>query len=132
MKIELQTRKVWVLALLTIAVAVPLMLYADYAFATGPTIGEVAKKITDSMSNLAKLITAASYVSGFGFAVGSILKFKAHKDNPTQIPVGTPIALFFIAIALVFLPTVMSGIGVTAFGTSAQTGGVAGVDKLGS
>ena len=25
-----------------------------------------------------------SYVAGFGFAVASILKFKAHKDNPTK------------------------------------------------
>ncbi|CAN5468631.1 type IVB secretion system protein IcmD/DotP [soil metagenome] len=129
---QIQTRKMWLLALITIVV-ITVLLYADSAFAGAtPTIGEVAKKITDSMSNFAKLITAASYVSGFGFAVGSILKFKAHKDNPTQIPVGTPIALFFIAIALVFLPTVMSGIGVTAFGAGAQTGGVAGVDKLGS
>ena len=27
---------------------------------------------------------SGSYVAGFGFAVASILKFKAHKDNPTH------------------------------------------------
>lgn len=27
--------------------------------------------------------SSGSYVAGFGFAVGAILKFKAHKDNPT-------------------------------------------------
>jgi bacteriocin-like protein len=27
--------------------------------------------------------SAGAYIAGFGFAVGSVLKFKAHKDNPT-------------------------------------------------
>jgi intracellular multiplication protein IcmD len=72
----------------------------------GITIGNVASNITGSLGNLAMLITAGSYVAGFGFAIGAILKFKAHKDNPTQIPVGTPIALIFIAAALIFLPNI--------------------------
>ena len=58
------------------------------------------------MANVAKLITAGSYIAGMGFGVGSIVKFKAHKDNPTQIPVGTPIALLFVAAALLFMPSV--------------------------
>jgi intracellular multiplication protein IcmD len=39
------------------------------------------------------------------------MKFKQHKDNPTQTPIGTPIALVFIAAALLFLPSIL---GVTA------------------
>ena len=31
----------------------------------------------------AQLLTSGSYIAGFGFAIASILKFKAHKDNPT-------------------------------------------------
>ena len=46
-----------------------------------------------------------SYLGGLGFALVSIMKFKQHKDNPTQIPVGTALALVFIAAALLFLPT---------------------------
>ncbi len=72
-----------------------------------------------SIGNIASLISAASYVGGFGFALGAILKFKAHKDNPTQVPVGTPIALVFIAAALIFLPTIFSVSGQTLFGSTA-------------
>ncbi len=54
------------------------------------------------MANLAKLITASSYVAGFGFAAAGILKFKAHKDNPTQVPLGAPVALVFFGAALIF------------------------------
>jgi hypothetical protein len=41
-----------------------------------------------------------------GFAVGAIAKFKAHKDNPTQVPLSTPIVLLFVATALIFIPAI--------------------------
>jgi intracellular multiplication protein IcmD len=59
-----------------------------------------------------------------GFSIGAIMKFKQHKDNPTQIPIGTPIALIFIAAALLFLPTILGIAGATMFGSSG--GSVAG------
>jgi hypothetical protein len=44
-------------------------------------------------SNIGKLITAGSYLAGLGFGVGAIVKFKANKDNPTQIHISQPITL---------------------------------------
>ncbi len=55
------------------------------------------------------------------------MKFKQHKDNPTQIPIGTPIALIFIGAALLFLPSILSVTGNTMFGTGGgSTAGSAG------
>lgn len=71
------------------------------------TIGGMAEAIADSFDSLAKLITAGSYLAGLAFSIGAIMKFKQHKDNPTQIPIGTPIALTFIAAALLFLPSII-------------------------
>lgn len=90
------------------------------------TIGEMAKLITDSFANLAKLITAVSYVGGIGFALGAVMKFKQHKDNPTQIPIGTPIAMLFIASALLFFPVVLNITGMSIFGTT-KTAGPSGI-----
>lgn len=89
-------------------------------------LGTVAGNITTSMQSLAKLISAMSYVLGMGFAVGAVFKFKAHKDNPQQIPVGTPIALIFIAAVLIFLPSIFDVAGYTLFGDAKQEAGVAG------
>jgi intracellular multiplication protein IcmD len=94
------------------------------------TLGGVAHDIQGSFANIAKLITGAAYIAGFGFAFAAILKFKAHKDNPTQIPVGTPIALLFVAAALIFLPSVFGVAGQTVFGTGISAGGVGGVSAL--
>lgn len=102
---------------------------AGAAGTAGQTLGQVATQVTGSFSALAKLITASSYVAGMGFALSSILKFKQHKDNPQQIPIGTPIALLFIAAGLIFLPTIFHVAGQTVFGSSASSGGVTGVSS---
>ncbi len=110
--------------LLTFAACVSLMFFATEVSAT--TLGKMASNITASFTNLTKLITAASYLAGLGFSIGAIMKFKQHKDNPTQIPIGTPIALVFIAAALLFLPSILDVAGETMFGASGTTAGPTG------
>lgn len=96
-------------------------------------IGGVATQVTSNIAAIAKLITAASYVAGMAFAVGAIVKFKAHKDNPTQIPIGQPIALLFVGAALIFIPTVFQVSGGTLFGASGgKVAGVSGVTGFGA
>jgi intracellular multiplication protein IcmD len=108
-----------------------LALYSTDVFAQAASdLAGVAGKITDTFGALAKLITAVSYIAGMGFGMASILKFKAHKDNPTQIPIGTPIALLFVAAALLFLPTLFGVAGTTIFGAGAAKGGVTGVSSF--
>ena len=96
---------------------------------SGITVGDMADSITSSFTNLTKLITAGSYLAGIGFSTAAILKFKQHKDNPTQIPVGTPIALLAVSAALTFLPSIKaaaSAAGVTTdeVKAAAQSAGV--------
>jgi len=103
-------------------VCMGLFLVVGQASAAGSvSLGTMASTITGSFTNLAKLITAGSYLAGLGFSIGAIMKFKQHKDNPTQIPIGTPIALVFIAAALLFLPSILGVTGVTMFGSSGGT-----------
>ena len=84
----------------------------------GPkNVGGIAASLIGSFTNLTKLITAGSYIAGLAFSVGAIMKFKQHKDNPTQIPIGTPIALVFIAAALLFLPSILGITCYTMFGS---------------
>lgn len=105
---------------------------AGAALAAGSGVGLVARTVITNLSDVAKLITAASYVAGMAFAVGAIVKFKAHKENPTQIPIGTPIALLFVGAALIFVPTVFTLSGATLFGSSGTAAGVGGVASFGT
>jgi intracellular multiplication protein IcmD len=110
------------MSLCTTAVSAGL-LHAGVATAAGAqSLGGVASTITSSFASITKLITGGSYIAGIGFAVSAIMKFKQHKDNPTQIPIGTPIALLFIAAALLFLPSVLGVAGQTLFGGGTVAG----------
>ena len=103
-----------------------LLIFSGGLLATSMTLGGMASSITQSFTSLTKLITAGSYLAGLGFSIGAIMKFKQHKDNPTNIPVGTPIALTFIAAALLFLPSILGVTGSTLFGGSGTTSGPTG------
>ncbi len=90
-------------------------------------IGSVAGTVKSNLRGIATLITAASYVAGMGFGVGAIVKFKAHKDNPTQVAISVPIAMLFIAAALLFIPSVFKTTGATLFGSSGTQATISGI-----
>ena len=125
------TQRGWVFTAM-IAVITGLCFYSGYALAaTYQNIGQIATNVTDTFYGIAQVITAGAYIAGMGFALAAILKFKQHKDNPTQITIGAPIALLFIAAALIFLPTIFGVAGQTIFGASGgSVGGVTGVSTF--
>lgn len=104
--------------------------YTAISKADVQTLGDMALTITKSFEGLAKLITAGAYMAGIGFVMASMLKFKAHKDNPTQIPIGTPIALLFVGSALIFLPHIFVIAGYTIFGGTNGAAGISGTTGL--
>lgn len=115
-----------------VVLALSCMVVGTASLAAVSGIGSVATTVASNLAAVARLITAASYVAGMAFAVGAIVKFKAHKDNPTQIPIGTPIALLFVGAALIFIPTVFKVSGATLFGSSGTVGGVSGIASFGA
>lgn len=96
-------------------------------YASGVGLGAVANAVKGNLKNIASLITAGAYVAGMGFGVGAIVKFKAHKDNPTQVAISVPIAMLFIAAALLFAPTVFKTTGATLFGASGVQASISGM-----
>ena len=94
------------------------------------TLGTLASNIRGTFTHIAELMIGIAYISGIGFFIAAIFKFKQHKDNPTQIPMGTPVALLMIAISLVFLPYIITASGATFTGGGGEdknySGGVTG------
>lgn len=89
-------------------------------------LGTFATHLTGTFKSLSKVVTAGSWMAGLAFAIGSILKFKQHKDNPTNIPIGTPVGLLLVAAALLFLPNVLNITGGSLF-SSPTTAGPSGI-----
>ena len=72
--------------------------------------------LQEQISSFASLLITVSFIAGVGFAMASVFKFKQHKDNPTQVPIGTPFAMFAIGIILIFLPAIFAPAGSSIFG----------------
>lgn len=104
--------------------------YGGDAFAGGKDLGSIAQNITNSFEGIGNLILGIGFVAGLGFVMASVFKFKQHKDNPTQIPLGTPIALLAVGVALIFLPNIIAPAGQTLFGTDVKGAGFKGDTKL--
>lgn len=94
------------------------------------TLGDIASHVTKSFEDIGKLMIATAYLAGIGFTISAIFKFKQHKDNPTQIPIGTPVALLAVGAVLIFLPLLFKPAGKTIFGGASDsfTGSASGFE----
>ena len=115
--------QIWTAGMITMCViAACVFFYSPGVFAAGDaTIGTLADNITGTFTSIGKLIIATSYLAGLGFAVSALFKFKQHKDNPQQVPIGTPIALLIIGSVMIFLPLLFGPAGQTIFGGKASS-----------
>lgn len=95
-----------------------------YRVAQSPFSSKVAKSQTQGMvfvgsarlpNQYQNLESLASYPTGARLAVAEILRFEIHKNDPTNIPIGTPIGLMLIAAGLLFLPIIITVTDYTIF-----------------
>ena len=77
------------------------------------------------MTYIIQFILALSFVSGWGFIIAAIFKFKQVRENPQQVPVSTPFAFLLTAMLLIFMPGLMRFGGETLFVNTEHKGRVA-------
>ncbi len=114
-KFKLMLTVLGVLAITGVAVA-----------ASADGIGGIADNVTGTISSIGKMLVAISYLAGFGFLTFGVLKFKQHKDNPTQVTLGTPIVMTLIGAVLVFIGGFIAPLGKTFGVDEGTTGGFGG------
>jgi intracellular multiplication protein IcmD len=83
---------------------------------------EFSNNMHETITQIIRLATAIAYIGGVCFSIIGLLKFKAYKDNPAQIPLGTPILLIAVSAGLLFLPTVFDIAKSAVFGEKAKPG----------
>ena len=93
---------------------------ANLAYAV--TVNDIADNIIGQLGAAKDLVIYGAYSAGLGFLVATFYKFKQHKDNPTQVPIGNPITMLAIAVLLLFLGNLIQPIGETLFGNPITSG----------
>lgn len=113
MLINQDKRKLMAVATL---VAMPVCVFAANDVST------IVTKVQGSLTSVVSLVSMVAYVAGFCFFLASIMKFKQHKDNPTQVPVGTPVSMIVMGAALMFAGNFIQPLGQSIFGSAAEAG----------
>tara|TARA_B100001115_G_C15822246_1_gene408945 strand:- start:686 stop:1012 length:327 start_codon:yes stop_codon:yes gene_type:complete len=98
-----------------------LLLLFCVALINAMTVNDVADNIIAQLGAGAELIAVTSFAAGLGFLMATFYKFKQHKDNPTQVPVGNPLTMLSIAVLLIYLGNLIQPIGETIFGAPSVT-----------
>lgn len=100
-----------------------LLLSEQASAAQAQGLADIVKNVQTNIITLGPLLTIVSYISGVGFAIAGIVQFKAHKDNPAQVPLSKPLVYLGVGAALLFLPSIMASAGTTVFGGSETSAG---------
>ncbi len=116
-------------AVFSLIISVFLMLFSPTVLAA-QSVGDVSLNATSAFGLLARLMTSGSYLIGFGFAVGALLQYKAHRENPSQVTLGKPIFLLFISLFFIFMPMLFLVSGNSVFGHGSLSGGVSGTGSF--
>lgn len=95
-----------------------ILLSAICGVASATTIGNIAANVNQSFSDIGTLFMAIAYIAGVTCMITSLFKFKQHKDNPTQIPISSPLAMLGMGLFLIFLPFLVQEAGITVTGHS--------------
>ncbi|MGQ3892563.1 type IV secretion protein IcmC [Legionella sp. CNM-4043-24] len=84
---------------------------------------EPLKNIATSLIPVQKLISGAAYILGLGFFIKAVLALKALGESRSMMSGGShsmkePLVYFLVASVLLYLPTAVSTVLMTAFGSS--------------
>ena len=108
--------------LLFIAIMTCSLLWAESSY-SDLTIGDLANNIRKNLSAVVTLAIVVAYMAGVFFFISGIIKFKAHKDNPTQVPLSAPVVMILIAACLLYFPTLIEVSGKTVFNNANANSG---------
>ena len=81
------------------------------------SMGCIANRLTGGTLTIINLLLGLAFVSGWGFVIAAIFKFKQVRENPQQVPVSTPFAFLLTAVLLIFLPGLVETGSTTMFGS---------------
>ncbi len=83
-------------------------LWADLATANTtqslPSLGDAAIKALEPVSVFTATLYNICYILGTLFLLGSIIRFKEYRENPSQTPISRPLTVLLFGLVLFAVP----------------------------
>lgn len=74
--------------------------------ASSQSLGQIAQQIAAPVQQATYLLQTICLICGIALIMGALLKYKAHRNNPQEVPFSTPLMLLLFGLALVALAVV--------------------------
>ena len=82
------------------------VLWVTNTYADSLSVGDMADWVMGPINGLGKVFGYICLIGGIGMILGSFLQYKAHRENPSQVRLTTPVFLFIMGVLLILLPFV--------------------------
>ena len=69
-----------------------------------PSLGGLSENATGPIAVVGSIAESACFVAGGAFILGTLVRYKEHRDNPTQVTWGQIITLFLLGVFFILLP----------------------------
>ena len=69
-------------------------------------IGVVAEEALEPVGFLSSFVSKMCYVIGTILIVGSLMQYKRHRDNPTEVRISKPLMLLLLGLVIALIPLV--------------------------
>lgn len=77
-----------------------------YAQTSGTSLGGAAGNVLVPMTFIANTFYNICFVLGISFIIGAGVRYKEHRDNPTQAPISGPVALLIFGLIFIAIPII--------------------------
>lgn len=67
------------------------------------SFGDIATSLFGNVMNIRGMVRAICIIAGTALVLGSLFQYKKHRNNPSEVPLSTPIMTLIVGLALIAL-----------------------------
>lgn len=82
------------------------LVYTDTASGSSHSVAQVSTDLLQPIGLFTKTLYNICYIIGAMMLVGSIVQYRDHRNNPSQVPFSRPIILLLLGLLLILLPII--------------------------
>lgn len=71
-----------------------------------PSMGGIASNVLEPIGIFTNAVYSICYILGAAFIMGSVVRYREYRENPSQTPISRPIAILLFGIVLLSIPII--------------------------
>lgn len=85
---------------------ITLITSSAYAADGPPSLGGASANVLQPLGIFTSALYNICYIVGTAFILGSFIRYKEYRQNPSETPISRPIAVFLFGVVLIAIPVI--------------------------